>query len=1487
MDGPPRSGGMLLNFAYEEPLMPFAPQTSIVIPVYNKWELTRDCLESLAKTLPPGCCEVVVVDNASTDATFEACPAMGRKLFGDGFIYHRAEQNLNFGPASNLGARLGRGEYVLFLNNDTVALSGWYDPLVRDFTDYKDVAATGPVLMYPSGSPLGDTVQHLGVFVNPTLKVGHLYEGIPAESALAKKRRFFQIITAACLLMPRALFLKYGGFDEAYINGFEDVDLCCRLWADGYRMTVNPDSRLYHLTSQTPGRHSHELENSLHFSATSMRHLAPDWHIHLKNDGLELQITPWQTISPGMSEVQAGRLAPLLQENDPSALVTVLARNPLWYAGYDRLTQLLEARGYAEAAHSVRLSHSKLRPLPEQLFAVLDSSMRLKDPQSVNYALDNLFQYCFAFEKYETSALAMREWAEDLGLPALAESYRQWSAGAEAFRQKLFQPFLREMRGIMRNNRPSVLTNWAYTMWRELLDLPRRAAAKPLSLPAGSEPPRFSVLMPVYNPLPEHLRAAVDSLLKQSWPHWELCLADDASPDPQIRPLLEELAALDSRIRVEYRPVNGHIAAATNTALAVARFEYVALMDQDDLLTPDALEAMAGAILEHPDAALLYSDEDKLFEDGNISYPYFKGHWDRELLTGQNMVNHLSVYRTERLRRIGGFREGFSGAQDYDMLLRFTKDLPDSAVVRVPQVLYHWRSHSGSTAANIQEKSYVLESSVKALQDHLDETYPGAKAGLVPDTQFLRAIYPLPQPAPLISLIIDLGADPPLGPAMPQALAAKAGYSKLEILLLYDAQADERAKLKLIRWAGEQRQVRLLAMDRALTSAERANAAASEARGALLGFIGKGVIPLTQGWLGEVVSRLARTGMGCLGGKLLDGHNRVQHAGHAVSAGGKLFSLFRGLPHEEPGYFAWAKLARTVPSVDPRCLFTHKKYVEESGGFDSATGQACLIDFCLRLGEKGLRAVITPFAEFALTLGADVPWENECKVAEERFLERWSGKLAPCNANLEIGDIDWTLYWNGTTEQGTSCVQAYSSVVSTDYSLERELPILFDAAWYGRRYLKRDASYKEAMEHYVSDGRFLNYQPHPLFFPEYYLNQLPQNEIVMDNILFHYIKNGAASGYSPCPLFTPSWYADEYDISGAGLTPLGHYISIGAPEGRAPNKFFDARQYEARHKSEIAPYGYALLHYLHTASHTLYNPSSRFITKDYLDYYPDVKAAAINPLLHYLHYGLKEQRVTSITSIDYSGVSPEILKNLHSVPKGGVVVCLALAGDYSRLLPPAYINPSWRYVCFSDLPREGWGVWEIHPMPFEDPDPTRRARYCKLHLPWLFPEAELVIWVDGNVIIMNALDPLISAFNASAAPVGLIPHPDRNCIYDEAEACVEGDKDNPDSIARQVEHYRDLGYPTAAGLFETNVMLVNPKHQQSGRLFERWWEELRTHSRRDQLSLPFVLRELGITPHLLMPQGICVRNHPDFTLLFHRETRFITVPKYFMDESAK
>lgn len=271
-------------------------ESSIVIPVYNQWKFTCNCLVALKKTLEGKSCEIIVIDNGSDDETEIACPDLGAQLFGEFFHYARFDSNRNFAPASNYGANIAKGEYLVFLNNDTVPLEGWYEPLVDDFSNFPDIAATGPLLVYPESAPFGHQVQHLGVFVTPTLTVDHLYEGIPAQSLLARKRRFFQIITAACMMMRRSLFDEIGRFDERFINGFEDVDLCARLWNAGYRMTVNPDARVVHHTSRTPGRHTYEAQNWRVLTLGNRQLLTPDWHIHLAKDGLTLRLSPWQTI---------------------------------------------------------------------------------------------------------------------------------------------------------------------------------------------------------------------------------------------------------------------------------------------------------------------------------------------------------------------------------------------------------------------------------------------------------------------------------------------------------------------------------------------------------------------------------------------------------------------------------------------------------------------------------------------------------------------------------------------------------------------------------------------------------------------------------------------------------------------------------------------------------------------------------------------------------------------------------------------------------------------------------------------------------------------------------------------------------------------------------------------------------------------------------------------------------------------------------------
>ena len=257
--------------------------------------------------------------------------------------------------------------------------------------------------------------------------------------------------------------------------------------------------------------------------------------------------------------------------------------------------------------------------------------------------------------------------------------------------------------------------------WVELYETlgPADRVALRRELDSLGKQPLISIILPVYNPDLDLLSAAIDSVKKQVYEHWELCIADDASTDPMVRPLLQKAADGHSRIRLVFRERNGHMAACSNSALALATGEWCALLDQDDMLAEHALAKVALEIDKNPEAGLLYSDEDKIDLAGHRSNPFFKTDWNPELFLGQNYINHLGVYRADLLREIGGFREGFEGSQDYDLALRCIEQLQPEQMRHIPRILYHWRMVSGSLAEKRDAKPYAKDAARGAIADHL------------------------------------------------------------------------------------------------------------------------------------------------------------------------------------------------------------------------------------------------------------------------------------------------------------------------------------------------------------------------------------------------------------------------------------------------------------------------------------------------------------------------------------------------------------------------------------------------------------------------------------------------------------------------------------------------------------------------------------------------------------------------------------------------
>ncbi|OLL32995.1 glycosyl transferase family 2 [Burkholderia sp. SRS-W-2-2016] len=480
---------------------------------------------------------------------------------------------------------------------------------------------------------------------------------------------------------------------------------------------------------------------------------------------------------------------------------------------------------------------------------------------------------------------------------------------------------------------------------------------------AGFEnPPRISVVMPVYNPDPKWLAEAIESIRGQLYPYWELCIADDVSTNPEIRPLLERYAHTDERIKVAFRQKNGHISAASNTALELVTGAWVALFDHDDILPEHALYCVADAIERNPSIRMIYSDEDKIDESGKRREPYFKCDWNPDLFLSQNMFSHLGVFQTTLLDEVGGFREGYEGSQDYDLALRCVERAGVGAIHHIPRVLYHWRVHAQSTAAGADAKPYAVVAGERALNDHFGRM--GVRGAVEFAVNGYRARYALPTPAPLVSLVLPIRNELELLKQCVTNIVGKTTYGNFEILIV-DAGSDDPATQDYLAALERGGKVRVLRDDRPRNFSAWCNSAVDAANGEIVGLIDSGIEVLSPDWLSEMVSIALQPGVGAVGAKLLYPDGTVQHAGMTLGLHGVAGSVHQRIPRSSFGYFGRASLIRSVSAVTAACMIVRKSVYREVAGLDEQAAVMAFsdVDFCIRTQEAGYRNVWTPYAE--------------------------------------------------------------------------------------------------------------------------------------------------------------------------------------------------------------------------------------------------------------------------------------------------------------------------------------------------------------------------------------------------------------------------------------------------------------------------------------------------------------------------------------------
>lgn len=532
--------------------------------------------------------------------------------------------------------------------------------------------------------------------------------------------------------------------------------------------------------------------------------------------------------------------------------------------------------------------------------------------------------------------------------------------------------------------------------------------------------PLISVLLPVFNPPTEWLRECLDSVLAQHYPHWQLCIADDASSNGEVHRMLADYADHDSRIQVIYRPGNGHICAASNSALALAQGEFVALLDHDDRLSPHALFHVAEALHRHPEAGLLYSDEDKLNADGERFDPHFKPKWNPDLLLAQNYISHLGVYRTDLVHKVGGFREGFEGSQDHDLVLRVTAHLSSEQIVHIPHVLYHWRAGEGSTALQSGEKDYTSEAGLKAVRDHLEQWVPDAKVhmGHFPNTY--RVFWPLPERAPLVSLLIPTRDRVEILKPCVDAILERTDYPNLEVLIL-DNQSTCTETLSYMKTVSDRdSRVRILQWDEPFNYSAINNFGALYAKGDILGLVNNDIEPINSDWLEEMVRQACRPEIGCVGAKLYYPNDTLQHAGVILGIGGVAGHAHKYFSRHASGYFTRLHLAHNFSAVTGACLLVRKVVFEEVGGLNEEHLAVAFndVDLCLKVREAGYRNLWTPYAELyhheSVSRGTDDSSAKRARAnAEATYMRRTWGTVLDndpaYNPNLTLSHEDFSL----------------------------------------------------------------------------------------------------------------------------------------------------------------------------------------------------------------------------------------------------------------------------------------------------------------------------------------------------------------------------------------------------------------------------------------------------------------------------------------------
>lgn len=531
------------------------------------------------------------------------------------------------------------------------------------------------------------------------------------------------------------------------------------------------------------------------------------------------------------------------------------------------------------------------------------------------------------------------------------------------------------------------------------------------------KPPKIALLMPVYNPEGAYLQDAINSILQQAYDSFELYITDDASTLGNVREILQSFSAENSRIKVIFLEHHEGISAATNRALSLVRADYVCVVDQHDLLAIDALYRIAKALLQKPEAQLIYSDEDKIDFQGKRYDPYFKPDWNPELLLSHNFIGHLCVYKTQQVKALAGFNSVFDGTQGYDLTLRYVAELKVGQIVHIPRILYHQRK-THEALVNTPHETACIQPVKNALEK---KNRPAEVTIHKQLSETVRVRYLLPDTLPLVSIVIPIRNGFHLLHRCIESIFAKTSYDNYELIII-DNGSDDLVTLRYLQRLQEKPQVSIIRDDSPFNYAALNNKAVAEAKGEIIALLNNDLEVINTDWLDEMVSHVVHPEVGAVGAKLYYPDETIQHAGVIVGLGGVAGHSHKHSPRDNPGYCGRLLLAQNLSAVTAACLLVRKEVFDAVDGFDEQNLSVAFndVDLCLRIQEKGLHNIWTPYAEMyhheSATRGYEDTPEKQARFNKEiaHMKQRWGESLLvdpAYNPNLTLDREDFSFAW--------------------------------------------------------------------------------------------------------------------------------------------------------------------------------------------------------------------------------------------------------------------------------------------------------------------------------------------------------------------------------------------------------------------------------------------------------------------------------------------